>query len=284
MNPRVSVIVRSYNRIAALCELLEALLLQEHASFEIVIVEQSTDFKKSDYNRLEELAADPKVKLLNFPPLGGPGARNEGVKNARGEILLFIDDDDLPGNAQWIKKHEKAYSDEKLVGFTGRHITENAESCPYIPVMRGFIRKKCMQYSSLKTPYTFAKFDEDVEDVAWLHGTNASIRRAWALKAGLWDTKVRNQDEHSFAFKLQPYLKNGYRLDFRKEPALIRRLDIAGGMGKRTFSLKREFQNQYRFVTQVILPYHPHLKKYYPIFVGWCAVKVGMKATANLFN
>ncbi len=284
MNPRISVIVRSYNRMAALCELLEALLLQQHASFEIIIVEQSTDFEEAAYNRLIELASDPRVKLLKFPPLGGPEARNQGVKSAQGEILLFIDDDDLPMNEQWIKKHEEAYADEKLIGFTGRHVTEKIEKYPYLRVMRGFIRRNCMQYSSLKTPYTFAKFDEDVQNVDWLHGTNSSIRREWALKAGLWDADVQNQDEHSFAFKLQPYLKNGYRLDFRKEPAMIRRLHIAGGMEKRSFSLIREFQNQYRLVNKVIIPYHPHLKKFYPVLMGWCAVKIGMKATANLFS
>ena len=42
MRPRVSVIVRSYNRLGALAELLTALLAQDHDSFEIVVVEQST--------------------------------------------------------------------------------------------------------------------------------------------------------------------------------------------------------------------------------------------------
>ena len=40
--PRISVIVRSYNRLAALAELLTALLAQDHDSFEVVVVEQST--------------------------------------------------------------------------------------------------------------------------------------------------------------------------------------------------------------------------------------------------
>jgi glycosyltransferase involved in cell wall biosynthesis len=42
MEPRLSVVVRSYNRLAALGELIEALLAQDHDSYEIVVVEQST--------------------------------------------------------------------------------------------------------------------------------------------------------------------------------------------------------------------------------------------------
>ena len=44
----------------------------------------------------------------------------------------------------------------------------------------------------------------------------------------LWDTHGKNQDEYSFAFKLRPLLINRYRLDFRNEPALTRRMDIDG--------------------------------------------------------
>lgn len=284
MRPRISVIVRSYNRIEALCELLELLLEQDHDSFEIVVIEQSTDFKEADNERLVDIASDERIYLLKFPPLGGPKARNKGVKQAKGDILLFIDDDDLPANDQWIRKHEEAYTDKKLVGFTGRHISQNNRESPYLSVMRGFIRRRCMQYSILKTPYTFAKFDENVEDVDWLHGTNSSIRKEWALKAGLWDTHARNQDEHSFAFKIQPFLKDGYRLDFRKHPILIRRLDIEGGMDKRSFSLNREFQNQYQYVSKTVLKYYPRLRILYPLFLVWCVIKVGMKATSNLFS
>src|SRR5699024_7552627 len=150
-----------------------------------------------------------RIKIFEYAsPLGGPAARNEGVQKASGEILIFIDDDDLPVSDQWIKQHEEAFGDEQLIGFTGRHVSDPKAECPYIWWMRWFIRKRCMSYSWIKTPYTFAQFDEDVKSVEWLHGTNSSVRRAWALKAGLWDTEVKSQDEHSFAFKLKPLLKN----------------------------------------------------------------------------
>lgn len=276
MGTEASVIVRSYNRIPALLELLEVLRSQNFDSFEVVVIEQSTDYEKSDWENLEEIIkSDPRIKLHKYEPLGGPKARNEGVKSASGDILIFVDDDDLPDSKNWISQHVEPYQqDEKLVGFTGRHIFEGNEKCPYVPWMRWFIRRSCMSYNWLKFPYTFAQFDEDVNNVEWLHGTNSSIRREWAIKADLWDTHIRNQDEHSFAFKLQPLLVEGYRLDFKKEPALIRRMDIEGGMEKRNFSLSNEWRNNYNYCRRIIFKYFPYMIVAYPIYLIWCLFKV----------
>src|SRR5258706_6716262 len=72
-HPRVSVVVRSYNRLPALGELLAALLAQDHDSFEIVVIEQSTDRAPEDVGRLDAIARDARVRILRHPPLGGPG-------------------------------------------------------------------------------------------------------------------------------------------------------------------------------------------------------------------
>ncbi|MEP1307362.1 MAG: glycosyltransferase family A protein [Balneola sp.] len=285
MGFKASVIVRSYNRIPALLELLTKLRAQTYNDFEIVVVEQSTKYVESDWGNLTKVCeADQRIKLFKYEPLGGPKARNQGVKNASGDILIFVDDDDLPNSKNWISQHVEAYQqDEKLVGFTGRHIFEGNEKCPYVPWMRWFIRRSCMSYNWLKFPYTFAQFDEDVNNVEWLHGTNSSIRREWAIKAGLWDAHVSNQDEHSFAFKLQPLLVEGYHLDFKKEPALIRRMNVEGGMGKRSFSLAREWKNQYLLVTKVILRYHPKRIILYPFMLLWILFKTLKKSLSKLF-
>ncbi|MBO6620793.1 MAG: glycosyltransferase family 2 protein [Balneola sp.] len=283
MEITASVIVRSYNRLPALLELIDALRVQNYRNFEIIIVEQSTDYNDEDWNKLEAVTAtDQRIKLLKYKPLGGPKARNEGVKNASGEILIFIDDDDLPASDEWIKGHIEAYQDPKLVGFTGRHIFEGNDGYPYLKWMTPIIRNTCMSYSFFKFPYTFAQFNEDVENVEWLHGTNSSIRKEWALKAGLWDVNVTNQDEHSFAFKLNKILTEDLRLDFRSKPELIRRMDIEGGMGKRSFSMKREWKNQYNYCTKIIYRYYPAYKFFFPVHLLLILMKVVKNKLANL--
>ncbi len=282
MGVDASIVVRSYNRIHALNELLENLLSQDYHSFEIVIVEQSTDYEEEDWNSLIQLSSDERVQLLKYKPLGGPAARNEGVRNAKGDILIFVDDDDLPATNQWIKQHIEAYQDKNLIGFTGRHNFESNDGYPYKKWLSFFIRKKCMRYSFLKFPYTFAQFNEDISGVDWLHGTNSSIRRKWAIKAGLWDTNVRNQDEHSFAFKLRKILDEDFRLDFRTKPELIRRMDIEGGMAKRSFSFSREWNNQFNYLTKIVFKYYPNYRFLFPVHLLVIFLKVLKSKLANL--
>lgn len=272
--PRVSVVVRSLGRLDALAELLERVLAQTHDSFEVVVVEQTQDPAPQDAARIEAFEDDPRVRVLRRPPLGGPEARNEGVRAARGDIVLLIDDDDLPLTDDWIASHEAAYADPLLVGATARHVRAEGEACPYPPWLRPFIRRRVLGYSFLKTPYTYARFDERVDGVGWLHGTNASVRREVALRAGLWDTHVRTQDEHSFAFKLQRVLGPGEYLAFLPYPPVLRRLDVGGGMGKRRVGVRRELANHLGFARDIIGRYFPdRLRRLYPLYLGWVVVR-----------
>src|SRR5690348_14110928 len=131
--PRVSVIVRSFNRLAALAELLQALLAQDHDSFEIVVIEQSLERPAEDLARVDALARDFRVRLLRYEPLGGPGARNEGVRQAHGELFVFIDDDDLPVGTDWLRRHELAVEDPHCLGVTGRFLDDGK---PYVNLER----------------------------------------------------------------------------------------------------------------------------------------------------
>lgn len=273
-DPRVSVVIRSMNRLGALAELLGRVLAQRHDAFEVVVVEQTRAPAPAERERLRPLFADERVRVLEREPLGGPAARNEGVRAARAALVLLIDDDDLPLTDDWIAAHEAAYADPKLVGMTGRHVRAPGEASPYLPGLRPFIRQKCLSYSFLKTPYTFARFDEDVDGIAWLHGTNSSFRRAAALRAGLWDTTVRTQDEHSFAFKLHRVMRPGQHLAFRTHPPVLRRTDVAGGMNKRRTDVRGELRNHLAYTHRIVGRYFPQrLRRFYPLYLGWALAR-----------
>ncbi|MBN1944317.1 MAG: glycosyltransferase family 2 protein [Bradymonadales bacterium] len=264
---RVSVVVRSYDRLQPLRELLEVLLDQVHDSFEIVVVEQTPDFDRKADPRLQALLDDPRIQLLRRPPLGGAAARNEGVRHASGELVILIDDDDLPLGRDWIASHEAHFADPLLVGLTARHVRQIGESPPYGP--KWLPTKLCMRYSPLMTPWTFARLDVDVAGVDWIHGTNASFRRQAILDAGLWDETVKTQDEHSLSMKLARSLAPGQYLAFKATPPALRRVEFAGGLSKRRTDVAGELDNHLNFFHQVIGTYHP-LRYYgaYPAYLG----------------
>lgn len=257
--PQLSVVVRSFRRLDALTALCQVLAAQDHPSFEVVLVEQTPEPTPEQTRALDAL--DPRFRVLRFPPLGGPRARNEGVRASRGGIVVFIDDDDLPVANSWLTEMARHFDDPHLVGVSCRQVWRPGEASPYLS--RALVRPRVMRYSRLKMPHTYARFDEDVTPVDWVHGTNSAIRRDVALAVGLWDEQVLCQDEHSFAFRLARWREatgeTGAYLAFRARPEVLRGLDVAGGMDKRRASVERELANQVGFQRDVIGAYFPQL-------------------------
>lgn len=285
-NPQISVIIRSFNRLESLKELLNVLARQNSANFEIIVIDQTSCSFESWKNwvnglsdrllyTIKPISSDLFVEISNKNlgeivnrlnliiysygnPIGGPKARNEGVRFANSNLCLFIDDDDLPIGEDWVGSHlNRHLNDNKLIGLSGRQVSKLNERCPFVKFARPFIRRKVLSYNFLKIPYTFARFDECVPKVEWLHGTNTSIKKSYIEKVNGWDEYVQNQDEHSFAFKLALIKKKDEYFTFDSTILIQRRTDIPGGMGKRTFSIRREIKNQWQFISKVIRKYYP---------------------------
>ena len=95
MNPKVSIIIPTLGR-ETLYPLLDNLLKQEVTfSFEIILIPQ--------VKLKEELLKDKRIKYF-YEPLGKGFAyyRNRGINESIGDILVFIDDDELPMNYLWL--------------------------------------------------------------------------------------------------------------------------------------------------------------------------------------
>src|SRR5882724_7420224 len=104
--PFVSVIIRSFERPGPLLELVDRVRSQAYPRFEIVILEQSGNARL-----LAALDAqgDARVRVVVSRRRDPPAARNEAVRHARGDVFLFIDDDDLPIGPNWIALHVGNY-------------------------------------------------------------------------------------------------------------------------------------------------------------------------------
>jgi glycosyltransferase involved in cell wall biosynthesis len=264
--PRITVVVRSYNRLAALAELLAALLAQDHDNFEIVVVEQSTIRPPADLARVTELARDPRVRIERFAPLGGPGARNAGVRAARGELLVFIDDDDLPASRDWLRRHEANFADPRCLGVTGRFVGEAGDDRPYANPARA--RRNVLSFNLLKWQRVYARTDGDKRRVESLMGGNAAIPRTTLERFGLWDECTPIEDEPSLAYRINAGKQPDEYLLFDPDVHMIRRLDVPGGMGKRTMSGPRYAQRVFTFLHNIVAHYFPaRFVLLYPAYV-----------------
>lgn len=87
--PLVTVIVASHNGERFLREALESLFAQDFESFDVVFVDDgSTD-------RTGEIAMSFPLRYVHQQNKGLPAARNAGLAKAEGELIAFLDDDDL---------------------------------------------------------------------------------------------------------------------------------------------------------------------------------------------
>lgn len=97
--PLVSVIVPAYNCAKYIPETLSSIFEQDYPDVEIIVV---NDGSKDDTLELLKTYRD-RIVLIDQQNTGAPGARNAGMRVARGEFISFCDSDDL-----WAKQKTRA--------------------------------------------------------------------------------------------------------------------------------------------------------------------------------
>ena len=109
----ISVVIPLYNKEASIKQSLMSVLSQSYQNFEVVIVDDgSTD---NSVAKVEEIQ-DSRIRLIRQKNGGPSKARNTGVKNAKGEWILFLDADDefLP---EALLNFERAIIENPSIGF-----------------------------------------------------------------------------------------------------------------------------------------------------------------------
>ncbi len=263
--PSVSAVVRSYKRYDSLLKIIAALREQDHPDYEIVIIEQS-GFSPEQRAPLDAMEReDPRLRMLYSEPLGVGGSREAGWRAARKEIVLTIDDDDVPLGTDFVSGHARNYLDPNVVAVTGRHVYEPNEVCGY--GNRARARRQCLRYNFFGYPHTFCRFDERIESVNWVHGSNGSVRKSVIERVGGWDARSTEHDEHPFCLPLQKQLRPGERLVFDPSMVLLRRKDLPGGAAVRFEGPRRIYRMWFRYYHGLVLRHRPlRSALLYPIF------------------
>ncbi len=179
----ISIIIITYDRVNDLIDLLKNLENQTFHDFEVIVVDNNSQ----DGTR-EIIPRDfPHVKyILSKTNLGVPAGRNLGVKNAVGDILVFIDNDAL--------LHPKALSS----------VSEIYDTNPEI----GILAFKILNYFTKELDLTTWVFNEHLKTVTNLHPVNTFVGAGFAIhrkvfnKIGLlWDDLFFMHEEKDFSFR-----------------------------------------------------------------------------------
>jgi len=96
--PLVSVIIPTFQRSEYLIRAIDSVLNQTYQNMEIIVVDDNdgdNEYRKSTSENLNEYISKEQIIYLKHDKNKGlPAARNTGIKQAKGEFIAFLDDDD----------------------------------------------------------------------------------------------------------------------------------------------------------------------------------------------
>lgn len=191
--PRVSVVIPTFNRRDRLRRVLAALAAQDvDESFEVIVVSDGSTDGTDDDLRADDVAL-PVTAVLQHNR-GPAAARNAGVAKARGELIVFIDDDVVP-EPSLLRAHLAAHQglgDQSVVIGPMLDPPDHTMS-PWVSWEQAMLAKQYDDMSAGKYTATARQF----------YTGNASVRRQYLLAVGGFDTEFRRAEDVELAFRLE---------------------------------------------------------------------------------
>lgn len=98
-NIKVSVIIPTYKRSESICRAVDSVLNQTLNDLQVIVVDDNgidTESGKATATVMQKYMLDSRVIYLqHYKNKNGSAARNTGIKEAKGEYISFLDDDDI---------------------------------------------------------------------------------------------------------------------------------------------------------------------------------------------
>ncbi len=221
-SPKVSIIIPAYNIADYIAETLDSVFRQTFGDYEIIIINDGSpdtiDFEKALEPYLENIV------YLKINNVGAGAARNEGIQQARGELIAFLDGDDiwfpefLESQVKFLEfnSYNLVYADAELFGgspFDGKKYTTDAPSVGE------------------------ADFDNLLDFRCNVITSGTLVRKQDVVNAGMFETeKVR---AHDFVLWLR-IAKNGGRIGYQTRVLLKYRVRLDSLSGNSIQRVQRE--------------------------------------------
>lgn len=197
INKMMTIIIPTYNRADSLTLVLEKLFIHTKTlnNIEIIVVDDgSIDDTKE---RIEEFVENHTIKIRYlFQQNSGPAAaRNLGIKEAKGDILLFLDSDIIPSEhliSEHLKFHEKYPQYNFALRGSTKHCygqLETVRICEFIDVKQINKKSKNAEYIELR----WADF----------RSGNISLKRQFLFENGIFDEEMSTREDVELGYRLR---------------------------------------------------------------------------------
>jgi glycosyltransferase involved in cell wall biosynthesis len=175
---KISVVIPTYNGKEHLGEAIRSVLNQTYANFEVIVVD---DASPENVSHVVNSFTDSRVRYVRHERnKGAVAARKTGVGVSTGEIIAFLDQDDI-------------FHKQKLEIHHDYHVKHPDTGLTYNDrfVIQGNEKAVCGLYrapASLRLVDWVLGFPTSPSDVV--------LKREWALRDEIWDDSFASQAEH----------------------------------------------------------------------------------------
>jgi glycosyltransferase involved in cell wall biosynthesis len=203
-NSLVSVIIPTYKRPDKLDKAMNSVIKQTYNNWELIIVDdnnQDDKYRQETKRFIKKYLRNPKIKYIKHKKNKvGAAARNTGIKNAQGEFIAFLDDDDKWYNSKLEKQVRKISNNNTNVVYTGFKV----------------IDEKLNQQIKIKR----AEYNKNMTEklcCANVVGTTSTviIQNNCLKQVGGFDESLLSCQDWDLWIRLA---KMGYRFDYIREP------------------------------------------------------------------
>lgn len=208
--PLISIIISVYNEEKTLRQCLDSLLVLEYPNHEVIMVnDASTDNTLAILQEYQKKSK--KIKVVTYTVNKGvPGARNEGMKAAKGDIFVFTDAD-ATFPKEWPTKLIEPFLTNPRVGATGgRDIAP-----PNQPLIH-----RCIDYTLTSFIGTAGLRGAKVRLAKYaVTGCNFAVKREVVEKVGRHDERIRwRGEEKEWCQRIR---EAGYEIQFVPESYIL---------------------------------------------------------------
>lgn len=172
---KTTIVIPTYNRPGLALSLAKQIRKYDKNA-EIIVVDQSEkgesgrDLKKLNVNYLKNSQVNTAV------------AKNIGIEESTGEIVIFFDDD-VEITSETISSHELEYKDKKVFGVAGRVINDGEEVPGNTDVETG-------KTNRFLTAFTINFWGTRKQEVQFPYGCNMSFRKSALIEVGGFDNHI----------------------------------------------------------------------------------------------
>lgn len=220
-NNLVSVIIPAYNAERYLDETIQSVINQSYHNWELIIVNDGSSDKTASITKTWT-EKDKRIQCINKLNTGVSDSRNIGIENAKGEIIFFLDADDVwdPNNIS-----------EKLKRFDQNNISAIYSACELIDENTKSLTRN-LQGSE----------DLSLKDMLLLKGNYITAPSGIAVKTNVarkidgFDKNLSNNADQDFFIRI---LAGGYKIGYLNETLWKYRMHHAG-MSKNVSLLEKD--------------------------------------------